>query len=109
MSKDGTLTMQFKEKVVVPHIFSKKHQKEGKRRLSSQLDKLDFNRDLFSVHIIPRSGLDPRKLQFALKILDWEPEGIKLQFNFTNSNEVSSGVVKDEVQMCVRNKNYFRS
>ena len=52
---------------------------------------------------------DKSALQYNIQLIDWNSQGIKLFFNFTNPTLVSSGTNFDVMNIVVLNGSYFVS
>lgn len=105
MSRDGTLSVKFNQKMRVPGFLTKT---DSKGRRLVELSEIDVARDVIDVQFVSRNDDETSKKDFFLDLKDWTSDKIELQVNFTDPLSVSYGNQQDSIITKIKNAELFQ-
>ena len=76
--RNGTMVIRFNQRIVNPF-------EPGKGRLLPSVNELNVTKELIDISLEAlEDASDSLSKDFDVSLVDWQPNDIKLQFNFTN-------------------------
>ena len=128
MSRDGSMACLFSGRLKVPSFITKSKE-EKKRRMQEEeemykngtyhpkrprrklvaLEELDINRDLMKVKFFLKSDIKVEDLEYYLSVGDWTATNFTIVATFTNPMQISQGIIRDEMEMSIKNPYLFVS
>lgn len=72
-------------------------------------NELDINRDLMNVRFFMKSDVKVEDIEYYLTVKEWTATNFTIVVNFTKPMQISQGIIRDEMEMTIKNPYLFVS
>ena len=72
-------------------------------------NELDINRDLMNVRFFLKSDIKVEEIEYFLTVGEWTATNFTILVNFTKPMQISQGIIRDEIEMTIKNPYLFVS
>lgn len=108
MSRNGLLTIEFMQDMMVPSFLSiKKSNSRDMQITSLQKNEISVTRDLVDIDLIINSDENPESIVYEVTLSEWTKRKFSLQFDFQNPLQISKSENMDVIVIRLRNSSFF--
>ena len=72
-------------------------------------NELAINRDIMDVRFFLKSDVKVEDIEYYLTVGEWSATNFTIFVNFTNPMQISQGIIRDEMEMTIKNPFLFVS